>query len=196
LFHMALSLARVAFATSKSSLNTTTFTRSLHHVLRHINRNLAVSLNHAIPRTLATAAATKTRATTTKTVKISAKAATKKPAKSATKKAKAKPKKKLVEKVAKKTVKKPKVLSDKQKDAAKLKKFKETVKALKETALVAPKAKPTNVYAIFLAKNFNKSSGVKATEQVKALASEWKSVSPSEREVSQKVVCNHAPSLT
>lgn len=90
-------------------------------------------------------------------------------------------KKVAVKKVVKKPVKK--VLSDRQKAIAIARKNLDEVKALKATALTIPKKGPTTAWMVLNAEYSRANSGT-ATSNVTAAAAKYKSLSPSELEVS------------
>lgn len=92
----------------------------------------------------------------------------------AKKKAKAKPKKKVV--------KKRKVLTDKQKEARKLKEFRDEIKELKLKALDPPKARSTNAWSIYVAEHL-RGSKTGGTPALGELAIRYKQLSPEEIEV-------------
>lgn len=93
--------------------------------------------------------------------------------------AKKKPKKKAVKKPA---PKKKKVLSERQKGLIEKKMARDSLAALKVTALAEPKGKPETAWVLFFSEKAKGASG-KIVDAVKAAAAEFKNLSPAELEV-------------
>lgn len=189
---MASALGKFAVATARSSGTSSNIFKSLNNALHRLHPSVLTQIRASpncvasLVRALATAAAPKKRATnakakakpTTKKTTTVKKAAPRKVAK------KAAPKKKPVKK--KPAVKKPlkrKVLSEKQKEALAKKKASDVRKKLVGEALSLPKLKSTSPYSIYVSQQYNKVPGVGVAEKSKAVAQQYKSLTPHEIEV-------------
>jgi hypothetical protein len=122
---------------------------------------------------------TKTGANATPTKKVKAKAKAKAKKKVVVKK-KAPPKKNKV--IAKRATPKRKVLTERQRTLVQRKKERDTVKALKTTALEEPKNKPDNAWVVFMSE-FTKDGTGPVTTKIKEAAPKFKALSASELEV-------------
>ena len=152
---------------------------------------IRVSARHPSVRAFATVVvkakgtetAVKTTRTRAKTKPAATKAKTKAKPKLKTKaKKKAAPKRKPKKVVARKAAPKRKVLTEKQKDLATKKKERDAIKALRETALVEPKAKPDSAWTVFMSEAAKDGTGA-MTLRVKEAATKFKGLDASELEV-------------
>jgi hypothetical protein len=188
-------VARVAAGAAKlSTHDVPPLRRALHSLalpppLTHSSIGLSISRSFTralatgpvkVRTTKGTARTTKTRVKAAPAKKVKAKGRPKAKKKVVAKK-KAAPKKK--KKVAvKKAAPKRKIPTERQKTLAQRKKERDTLKALKVTALEEPKSKPDNAWVVFMSE-FTKEGTGPVTTKIKEAATNFKALSASELEV-------------
>lgn len=185
-----VAVTRVAAGAAKQSTNDAShLTRALHHLAlapQTAQSGIRASLSRSLARAFATetvkARTAKTARPTTRTRATARKTAKAQPKKKAVAKKKAAPKKKKKAVVKKKAAPKKKVLSERQKELAAKKKERDALKALKETALVEPKAKADNAWVVFMSEAAKEGTGA-VTSRVKEAAAKFKALAPAELEV-------------